>query len=526
IGRSKDPAAGLYLISEPISSPGEGGLNTDSDVGTAQSLCKLPFASSFSEKIKRTRLKSAHVLLNQALSKLDTSSQKISQTKEENTFLQHQLEIVHKRAGESELCVNELTTQARELKDENCQLKEEIEDLKSQVQFGQQNRTTMHLQLTEARENHKVSQIALHCAKEDANELQQENANLTGQLDNRREQIRLMQEQLADTTTKLAASNRQCEHLVEELRSVKTETKPPFRSDTFQTGDSLHRGPSDRELDKISRNLTRFEPTPGGSNDPCAYLDDIEFYLRKYSDATIQDKIYLIKLSSSREVIRFIERQPEVTRRDWFFLRQAIEREFSDYTTQSGLIVAMSVKQGRHEPPQHYYYRLFQAYFGTRNEPGMEEDLNFKSLFLQNLHPGTSHHLGVFANPHTATINYLRELAALGFQKQKQFNPKSSEPTVLVTATAEPSSLELEGAPNPRFVGPSSTTSFPSRTKKDPNRVPSNKPNSNEPWRSWSGKEIKQNERDSENTSGSKTNWHRGKPKSAESSAVKVKDPQ
>ncbi|XP_036067098.1 uncharacterized protein LOC118598486 [Oryzias melastigma] len=406
----------------------------------------------------------------------------------------------------------------------------EIKDLESQVQAGQQDLTTMHLQLTEARENHKVSQIALHCAKEDANELQQENEK--------------------------------------ELRSVKTETKPPFRSDPFQpthppfreekggtqakrgahssppwpppsqtppfspshhhdlipgltqvqsfhdvrTGDSLHRGPSDRELDKISRNLTRFEPTLGGSNDPRAYLDDIKFYLRKYSDATIQDKIYLIKLSSSREVIRFIERQPEVTRRDWFFLRQAIEREFSDYTTQSGLIVAMSVKQGRHEPPQHYYYRLFQAYFGTRNEPGMEEDLNFKSLFLQNLHPGTSHHLGVFANPHTATINYLRELAALGFQKQKQSNPKSSEPTVLVTATAEPSSLELEGAPNPRFVGPSSTTSFPPRTKKDPNRVPSNKPNRNEPWRSWSGKEIKQNEQDSENTSGSKTNWHRGKP--------------
>uniref|UniRef100_A0A3B3C8D9 Uncharacterized protein n=1 Tax=Oryzias melastigma TaxID=30732 RepID=A0A3B3C8D9_ORYME len=445
---------------------------------------------------------------------------------------------------------------------------EEIKDLKSQVQVSQQDLTTMHLQLSEARENHKVSQIALHCAKEDANELQKENAKLTGQLDNRREQIRLIQEQLADTTTKLAASNRQCEHLVEELRSVKTETKPPFRSDTFQpthppfreekggkqaktgahssppwpppaqtppfspshhhdlipgltqvqsfhdirTGDSLHRGPSDRELDKISRNLTRFEPTLGGSNDPRAYLDDIEFYLRKYSDATIQDKIYLIKLSSSREVIRFIERQPEVTRRDWFFLRQAVEREFSDYTTQSGLIVAMSVKQGRHEPPQHYYYRLFQAYFGTRNEPGMEEDLNFKSLFLQNLHPGTSHHLGVFVNPHTATINYLRELAALGFQKQKQSNPKSSEPTVLVTATAEPPTLELEGAPNPRFVGPSSTTSFPSRTKKDPNRGSSKKPNRNEPWRSWSGKEIKQNEQDSEDTSGSKTNWHRGKP--------------
>ncbi len=47
------------------------------------------------------------------------------------------------------------------------------------------------------------------------------------------------------------------------------------------------------------------------------------------------------------------------------------------------------------KPPQAYYNRLRQAYFGTRNESDMEDELNFKTLFLRNLHPGISHHLGV-----------------------------------------------------------------------------------------------------------------------------------
>ena len=80
----------------------------------------------------------------------------------------------------------------------------------------------------------------------------------------------------------------------------------------------------------------------------------------------------------------------------------------------------MMVKQGQNELPQQYYYRLLKAYFGSRNDKGMEEDIHFKSLFIQNLHPVTSHHLGVMANPRTATILQLREWATLSFQKHRQ----------------------------------------------------------------------------------------------------------
>ncbi len=53
-------------------------------------------------------------------------------------------------------------------------------------------------------------------------------------------------------------------------------------------------------------------------------------------------------------------------------------------------MAALETRQGRHEPPQAYYSQLRQAYFGTRNEPDMEYELNFKTLFQRN-EPSSRH---------------------------------------------------------------------------------------------------------------------------------------
>ncbi len=110
-----------------------------------------------------------------------------------------------------------------------------------------------------------------------------------------------------------------------------------------------------------------------------------------------KDKLYLLRTTSSPEVRSFLDRQPVNTKTDYQRLQKALIKEFIDPQSEQGLVAAPETRQGCHEPPQAYYSQLRRAYFGTRNEPDMEDKLNFKTLFLQNLHPAISHHLCVLA---------------------------------------------------------------------------------------------------------------------------------
>ncbi|KAL6481780.1 hypothetical protein MHYP_G00098600 [Metynnis hypsauchen] len=159
--------------------------------------------------------------------------------------------------------------------------------------------------------------------------------------------------------------------------------------------------PSDGDLDKIARNITYFEPVPEGSNDIHSYMKDIDYYLRRFPNATVEDRIYLIRRTSSREESQFIERQSNSVRSHYDVLCQALIEEFSNHLVQTGLVVALAVKQHRRESPQQYYSHLRLVYFGSWNEPGMEEDLQFKTLFVRNLHSTTSHYLRIAACPQT-----------------------------------------------------------------------------------------------------------------------------
>ncbi len=115
-----------------------------------------------------------------------------------------------------------------------------------------------------------------------------------------------------------------------------------------------------------------------------AYLQDIDFHLEIRPNVTDKDKLYLLRTTSSPEVRSFLDRQPANTKTDCQLLQKAVIKEFSDPESDQGLVAALETRQGRHEPPQAYYSRLRQAYFGTRNESDMEDELNFKTLFLRN----------------------------------------------------------------------------------------------------------------------------------------------
>ncbi len=118
-------------------------------------------------------------------------------------------------------------------------------------------------------------------------------------------------------------------------------------------------------------------------------------------------------------------------------------------------MAALETRQGRHEPPQAYYSRLRRAYFGTCNEPDMEDELNFKTLFLRNLHPGISHHLGVLTCPRTTNTQQLRDLVQKAYGKQKMASEKSAKSPAVPDFNTQSQGLALEGAQRQDSAKPS-----------------------------------------------------------------------
>ncbi len=149
-------------------------------------------------------------------------------------------------------------------------------------------------------------------------------------------------------------------------------------------------------------------------------------------NVTDKDKLYLLRTTSSPEVRSFLDRQPVNTKTDYQRLRKALIKEFADPESDQGLVAALETRQGRHDTPQAYYSRLRQAYFGTRNDSDMEDELNFKTLFLRNLHPGISHHLGVSRMSTNDEHSAVARLGAKGLLQTKDGlrkehkNPSSS----------------------------------------------------------------------------------------------------
>ncbi len=200
-----------------------------------------------------------------------------------------------------------------------------------------------------------------------------------------------------------------------------------------------------KDLDKLARNVSKFNPSVPNSQTVQAYLQDIDFHLEMRPNVTDKDKLYLLRTTSSPEVRSFLDRQPVNTKTDYQRLRKALIKEFADPESDQGLVAALETRQGRHDTPQAYYSRLRQAYFGTRNDSDMEDELNFKTLFLRNLHPGISHHLGVLACPRTMNTQQLRDLVQKAYYKQKMASEKSAKTPAVLDFNTQHHELALEG---------------------------------------------------------------------------------
>lgn len=119
--------------------------------------------------------------------------------------------------------------------------------------------------------------------------------------------------------------------------------------------------------------------------------------------------------------------------------------EYESHASHSGPATAMNVKQGKYEIPDLYYLCFLCAFYGPRDEPGIEEDLYFKTMFIQNLHPSISSQPGILLDP-KMPIHRLRELVAKAFYKAKPLKENQPDPCAVLEVGSNSSSLELKGS--------------------------------------------------------------------------------
>ncbi|CAM4661477.1 unnamed protein product [Leuciscus chuanchicus] len=326
--------------------------------------------------------------------------------------------------------------------------------LNSKLLRGEDLLARARTELTDRDARVKVCETFLQKARAEIDELIQQRHELKGELDLVHCELKhvydLQDRREGETHTTPSLLTRE-PALHSRTFKAKEEEESPRPDTTSPAGPvperraTSHRTAS-KELDKLARNIPTFNPNPAGGNDVHSYLTDIEFHLQTVDNVTTWDKLYLLRITSGRIVRSFLDRQPESVKTNYPQLRQALIREFSDPESDQGILAAMDLKQARLETPQAYYERLRLAYFGPRNEAHMEEDVSFKTLFLRNLHPSQSAHLGVLVCPRTLSIQQLRDLAHKAYVKQKTVSEKPVKyPTVCAVSASGPE-LALEGA--------------------------------------------------------------------------------
>ncbi|KAK2823923.1 hypothetical protein Q5P01_021098 [Channa striata] len=341
--------------------------------------------------VMAAQLKRTHHLLEHAYERCDVRKQQLQQLQGENKLLEHHSELSKKAMADSAKEKEELEKTNYTLKQSLlhckrelamtrnqhdkaltslCRTTEEIEDLKTKNKIL--NRYLADDQQIIQQLQEQKQRVLINIRRELDYSFEKEGRRHASH-DSSYQEIR--KEDSSSREIKKEFSPALLPHIPpESLRGQHTSRSvSPVATNAVPSAFPVHhpsQRPSDKDLNRIAHNIERFQPSPGGSYDTTGYLKDISFYLQRYPQATTTDKIYLIKITSSREVSNFIERQPRAVRDDYELLCQALEQEYSDPVSQTGLDAAMNVKQGCHECPQVYYRRLLRAYLAPKMNHG------------------------------------------------------------------------------------------------------------------------------------------------------------
>ncbi|KAL0171762.1 hypothetical protein M9458_032073, partial [Cirrhinus mrigala] len=286
----------------------------------------------------------------------------------------------------------------------------------------------------------------LEKAKKDIKDKNAEISALEDRLERYSTEIENLTQHLDDANDELCISHIQELASNERSEGPQLKTSPAFaaelfpvteRRDPIQADFQAAHGMTIKDLNKLSNNISKATT----SRLTCKMS---KFHLEMRPHVTDRDRLCLLRATSSPEVRNFLDRQPSHTKSNYQLLCEVLIKDFTHPESEYGLLTALEIKQGRQETPQAYYNRLRQAYFGAHNKPDVEEDVNFKSLFIRNLHPGVSRHLGVMACPRSMTIQQLRDLTQKAYNKQKMASKKGNKTSTLLNSVTKDSSFALE----------------------------------------------------------------------------------
>ncbi|XP_048048458.1 uncharacterized protein LOC125269577 [Megalobrama amblycephala] len=164
-------------------------------------------------------------------------------------------------------------------------------------------------------------------------------------------------------------------------------------------------------LRELARDIEVFNPKTTDNNIEL-YLKDVNAALTYFPEASMADKVFLLRKTTAQIVHGFMDRQSPAIANNYDKLCKALLVEYTLYQNPSASrLSAFRIKQGRHESPREYYERLRKMYFAGKDDTGAEEDVMFKSLFVSNLYPTVRKPLILMVDVENMSAGELRQPA-------------------------------------------------------------------------------------------------------------------
>ncbi len=314
------------------------------------------------------------------------------------THLQEELTCAQRRIDKLEVKVQDQLKAPNESEQETTEQVKELQAALTAAQLDQQhakaaqkdlvNRLQYANQLLE-KAKHDISNknAEISALKDHLERYRIEMDNLTQQLDDANDQLYMVRRELKHAYEQKQEPKREKQHSASPLLSraeshvqelvysersegPQPKTSPAFATELFPVNErkppiqadlGAAPGMTIKDLDKLSKNVSKFNPNSTGGHTIQARLQDIDFYLEMRPQVTDRDRLYLLRATSSSEVRNFLDRQPSRTKSAYQLLCEVLIKEFTDPDSEHGLLTALETKQGRQEAPQAYYNRLRQA---------------------------------------------------------------------------------------------------------------------------------------------------------------------